>query len=266
MNNSLVRSPTGAAVSGDDLAVVAAPQLHHDLFTPEEILAAEGQPPIAKRKKLARAAKEAAAAQWIQSNPRAVAALEAVSDTVFDPSFGQLIDEELSSLGDPYRAETAAVEEATEEESADGWSDAAIEQLHEGLVMYSLRLLKVAGNGKEKKEILRWIFLPESMTVEVEDAAGNKVWKAIPPASTPFSFDLGCRICGYNPEKLREELSTVLKKLGLDALLKEINDADEFQRQQRRDAALGSVRIELPEDFDGATRAVHASESEHASV
>lgn len=264
MNNSLVAAPSKAAVSDEAFEAKAHSQLSLDMFTKHELEASVAQQVQRLRKAAKRA--ESAKTAWIQKNPKAVQALEAMSDSLFDRSFGFDIDEELSNLGDPFMAETAVAEETQSEEFDGNWSEAAIEQLHEGLVMYSLRLLKATGNGKEKKEILRWIFLPESMTVEVEDAAGNKVWKAIPPASTPFSFELGCRICGYNPDKLREELSTVLKRLGLDALLKEINDADDFQRRQRRDAATGRIAIKLPEDFGGTGRGRKQSEGEHASV
>lgn len=264
MNNSLVAAPTDAAVSDQALEAKVRAQLILPMFTQHEIAASVAQ----RVQKLKQAEKRAekANAKWIQQNPKAVKVLEAYSDTLFDQSFGFDIDHELSNLGDPFIAEKAGTEEPQTEEIVGDWSDAAIEQLHEGLVMYSLRLLKATGNGKEKKEILRWIFFPESMAVEVEDAAGNKVWKAIPPASTPFSFELGCRICGYNPDKLREELSTVLKRLGLDALLKEINDADDLQRQQRHGAALGSIAIKLPADFGGAGHPRKQGEGERASV
>lgn len=264
MNNSLVAAPTNAAVSEEALEAKVRSQLFLPMFTQHEIAASVAQ----RVQKLVKAAKRAekAKAKWIQQNPKAVEVLEAYSDTLFDQSFGFDIDHELSNLGDPFIAEKVVAEDPQTEEIVGDWSDAAIEQLHEGLVMYSLRLLKATGNGKEKKEILRWIFLPESMTVEVEDAAGNKVWKAIPPASTPFSFELGCRICGYNPDKLREELSTVLKRLGLDALLKEINDADDLKRQQRHGAASGSIAIKLPADFGGAGQQHEQREGEHESV
>lgn len=264
MNNSLVAAPTDAAVSAEAFEAKARSQLSLDMFTQHELDAALKQK--VRRMILAAKRAEKAKAKWIQTNPRAVMVLEAMSDTLFDQSFGSDIDQELSNLGDPFIATPAVREEPQAEQFEGDWSDAAIEQLHEGLVMYSLRLLKATGNGKEKKEILRWIFFPESMAVEVEDAAGNKVWKAIPPASTPFSFELGCRICGYNPDKLREELSTVLKRLGLDALLKEINDADDLQRQQRRGAASGSIAIKLPADFGGAGQRREQREGEHESV
>lgn len=98
------------------------------------------------------------------------------------------------------------------------WSDAAVEELHETVLHYSLAVLKARGNSQEKKEVLQWIFAPETYVVPTTGQDGQIVEVYLPQEITPFSFEQCCRICGYNSERLVGELEPILKKLGIHRL------------------------------------------------
>lgn len=185
---------------------------------------------------------------WIPRDPQRTVVIEAISDSILDQPLGSTPDKELLDLGDPF-TETGEVEIAqTGGDENVEWSEGAIEQLHEGLVMYSLRLLRARGNGKEKKEILRWIFAPPAVAYAADSDTGEKVWKVIHPSEVPFSFELSCRLSGKDPERLREGLVPVLKNIGLHELFKEIDDAQQCKQRSassannERSANHGSAR------------------------
>jgi len=145
-----------------------------------------------------------------------------LDEALLDLPLGSTEDHELSApVNDSDLDHEDLDQETSFDESVQVWSQEAVVQLHESLVMYSLRLLNARGNGKEKKAILSWIFCPEDMVFNT--TSGEPGWKFIKSSDVPFSFDLCCRICGYDAERLREGLVPVLKKLGLENLFKEIN-------------------------------------------
>jgi hypothetical protein len=90
------------------------------------------------------------------------------------------------------------------------WTDAAVAQLHEGLLLYSLRALRASGNGEEKREILQWMLAPEVTYAELADVSGRKRRVAVPQVLIPFSFARCARLCGWDPERLAEEVETML--------------------------------------------------------
>jgi hypothetical protein len=109
-------------------------------------------------------------------------------------------------------------------EGAEPWSDDAVEQLHEVVLHYSLKVLKARGNGAEKREILEWIFAPQPMVATLPDEHGHPVEALLPRSQTPFSFERCCRICGFSPERLMDGLMPVLREMGLGNVLNEITN------------------------------------------
>lgn len=153
---------------------------------------------------------------------------------LWDEPLGQFEDVELSTTTDPYNAKADKEPKCLSESDrlAKQWSDEAIDQLHENMVMYSLRLLNARGNGKEKKAILCWIFDPQPMAYNrSKNADQEPSWLYINASEVPFSFELCCRIAGYDPERIREGLAPILKGLDLDELFKEVeHDINNEQR------------------------------------
>lgn len=161
-------------------------------------------------------------AVWISTNPKRALAIDALCSSLLDKPLGPVPDAELLDLGDPY-IDGDDIEPAVDGElESDSWSDAAVNDLHEAVLDYSLRLLNARGNGKEKKDVLRWIFDPSAMAYAVGDSAEEKNWKFIKPTEVPFSFAMCCRLAGYDAERMMDGLMPVLKSMGLDALFKEI--------------------------------------------
>jgi len=153
--------------------------------------------------------------------------------SLLDEPLGEFEDVELSTTTDPYNANVDEEPPSSDsDELAKQWSDEAIDQLHENMVMYSLRLLNARGNGKEKKAILCWIFDPQPMAYNRSKSADEKPsWIYINASEVPFSFELCCRIAGYDPERIREGLAPILKELDLDELFKEVeHDINNEQR------------------------------------
>lgn len=93
-----------------------------------------------------------------------------------------------------------------------GWSDAAIGQLHEGLLHYSLSMLKTKGNAEEKYEILRWIWAPTVFCWVSRRHAGDKRMIPIHRRDLPFTFERCCAVVGVRPDELRTGLAYVLRK------------------------------------------------------
>lgn len=139
------------------------------------------------------------------------------------PLGGPAEGNELNTDCDPLSADeaVAAVEEIAQPTPED-WSDEAVAQLHEAVLHYSLKALQARGNAAEKREILQWIFAPQPRTVVVRDAHGVPTEAVLPQVLTPFSFERCCRICGYSPEKVEEELLPILVETGLGNVFNEI--------------------------------------------
>lgn len=159
---------------------------------------------------------------------------DAIDDRLLDMPLGGADEgNELNCEIDPLRVEIAEMVEAADAHEPE-WSDAAVEELHEAVLHYSLKLLQAKGNGAEKKEVLRWIFAPTTMVALVHDQDMQPVEVFLPQNSTPFSFEQCCRICGYSPERLMDGLVPILKEIGLGNVFKELFDG----KQQSPHAAI----------------------------
>lgn len=206
-------------------------QLSLDMFTAQQLAELVE---LASQKPKKRASYRRTPVAMVNSGSGMSAQIDLFSDSVFDAPFGPNEDKELSVHVDVYAEGTDDEKSLKEDDESVEWSESAIEQLHEGMLMYSLRLLNARGNGKEKKDLLKWIFDPAAMAVaDSVNADSSIVWKFIQPSDVPFSFELCCRLAGYYPERVREGLKPILKDLGLGALFKEIEHAQEQQQQQR---------------------------------
>lgn len=106
--------------------------------------------------------------------------------------------------------------------SPEAWSDAAVEQLHEGLLRHALQALHTRGHAALKREVLRWIFCPQPMVLMLPDPQGRLRAAVLPQDCTPFSFEQCCRICGYSSERLMDGLKPVLSAMGLGNVFNEI--------------------------------------------
>lgn len=157
--------------------------------------------------------------------------IDNINPSLFDLPFGPVEDVELTIPFDPYDDDIAVDLPALSDEEAMNWSEDAINQLHEGMVMYSLRLLNARGNGKEKKAILSWIFDPHGMAYAGDMSGDEPHWVNIKPSEVPFGFELCCRLSGYDAERIREGLAPILKELDLDELFKEVEH--ERNKEQR---------------------------------
>lgn len=102
-----------------------------------------------------------------------------------------------------------------------GWSDQAMLELHEAVLMHSLEALKSRGNGAEKRDVLKWIFAPQRYVATLT-FGGRAEEVLLPPELTPFSFEMCCRICNYHSSAVMDGLKYVLHKKGLGHLFNEI--------------------------------------------
>ena len=167
----------------------------------------------------------------VSKNKVMVRKIDDMQPSLFDLPLGPVEDVELSIPFDPYDDDVGMDWPDLTDEAAKEWSDDAINQLHEGMVMYSLRLLNARGNGKEKKAILSWIFDPHAMAYAADMDGDEPLWTIIQPSEVPFGFELCCRLSGYDPERIREGLAPILKQLDLDELFKEVEH--ERNKEQR---------------------------------
>lgn len=233
MNSLLEDRPLEASQPTETIVYEVGEQLDLDLFTTHELKAVREHLLKKQREKEKRALRKLAKTAQISTNPSRSQAIDDISPSLLDAPLGPEEDQELRDLGDPFAASAGELYFLpVDDEIKLPWSETAIDQLHEGVVNYSLRLLRAKGNGKEKKEILRWIFDPHAMAYPIDGQKGKQVWRLIKASDVPFSFDLCCRIAGYSPDRLREDLIPVLKSLGLDVLFKEIEDAQQCNSRE----------------------------------
>lgn len=120
--------------------------------------------------------------------------------------------------------------------SPEAWSDAAVEQLHEGLLRHALQALHTRGNAALKREVLRWIFCPQPMVLMLPDPQGRLRAAVLPQDCTPFSFEQCCRICGYSPQRLRDGLAALLHAIGMADTLHEIAEEAASPPPQEKNA------------------------------
>ena len=95
------------------------------------------------------------------------------------------------------------------------WTDQAIEELHEGLLLSSLASLAARGNATEKVEILKWFFLPDIYAWKRKITCNGEVGhQPIYAHQIPFTFQRCCAVAHFSHEALREGLSIILRKAG----------------------------------------------------
>lgn len=170
----------------------------------------------------------------VSQNPKRTHAFDNLSASLLDLPLGPVEDVELSTTFDPYN-ETVVGDAPPEtgEAQKEEWSNEAQDQLHEAMVTYSLRLLNARGNGKEKKAILSWIFDPHALYYYRTKDVEKPGWEVIQPSEVPFCFELCCRLSGYDPDRIREGLVPILKKLDLEHLFKEVEDERNSEQRVR---------------------------------
>lgn len=223
-------------------------QLHLSLFSPHEITAWEHED-RRKRERRDQRTPRKPKSFWVQADKATLELFDAIELTLLDAPLVGIDGNDLDCTTDPLADELTPLPDSPEEGDGEEWSDAAIFQLHEAMLHYSLKALQARGNGAEKRELLKWIFAPRTMVVALEQG-DTHVEVALPQSITPFSFELCCRICGYRPEHVTDGLMPILKEMGLGNLFNEIangsnndNDrsaapeADPVQHSRRLQAA-----------------------------
>ncbi len=105
--------------------------------------------------------------------------------------------------------------EASEQEQ---WSEDAMKQLHEAVLIYSLTLLNSRGNAQEKREALEWFWDDEAYKYITRTIDGKQKLFRYRNDQFPFTFRTCCRLCGFHFEDLRAglawEMRETLPKLG----------------------------------------------------
>lgn len=227
-------------MSGSAPSCAAPEQFFLPMFLPHEEEALKQ----AYAKRLENKEKNRLKYQRVSQNPRFTSAIDNLSASLLDLPLGQVEDVELSTTFDPYIDHGEEDPESLSDDEAKVWSEEAIKQLHEGMVMYSLRLLNARGNGKEKKAILSWIFDPHAMAYAIDMVGEEPLWKIINASEVPFGFELCCRLSGYDPERIREGLVPILKQLDLDELFKEVEHERDTEQRIRATELSNTVKIQ----------------------
>jgi hypothetical protein len=199
-------------------------QLHLGMFTAHEISAWEHWQRRLDLRRAQRPSRPAPRARALEDGRTAY--LFDLPDLVLQHPLGGLpAGNELNTETDPLQTvDMLVVTDESAEQPVQAWSDEAVAQLHEAVLHYSLRALQARGNAAEKREVLQWIFAPQPRAVLVRDARGVLTEAALPQVHIPFSFERCCRICGYSPERVEEELLPILVETGLGNVLNEITN------------------------------------------
>lgn len=122
-----------------------------------------------------------------------------------------------------YRASDLDVQPAPEETILEGpndtvWSEKAIIELHEHVLIYSLNLLNSKGNALEKRRTLEWIWADDVYEMMPVKRGLKTLRIPLRADQIPFSFQTCCRLSGFHYGELREGLAWAmrdsLKKLG----------------------------------------------------
>lgn len=110
-------------------------------------------------------------------------------------------------FGDPEEAAPTQEDLITlSDKEATTWSDRAIEQLHSGLLEFSLKSLGTNAAAQEKLEVLEWIFAPDVYVQFVDGRPTQRYTRE----THPFSFAMCCALEGYDPDRLRDLLLLLL--------------------------------------------------------
>lgn len=99
------------------------------------------------------------------------------------------------------------------------WTDDEVRMLTEGILNYSLGILKTRGNASEKAEALEWIWANDIHSYRPVLIGNQIVRKPVLSKFIPFTFAFCCVVNGMDPDVLRDmlrcELTPVLDKLGI---------------------------------------------------
>lgn len=197
-------------------------QAYFDFFTQSELALAQAQ--------LERKSK---AAEWRRSRPyipRVISAKVSAHQIPLDFLNAPLIRaddvripvhlrELQEDMGDVYVDNTTCTETGLLPEE---WSDAAVAQLHEGLLHHSLAILASRGNALEKSETLKWLFGPDIYDWKVTKLpSGAEHRRPIWAVDIPFTYQRCCALIGLDPERLSEGLRHILRQAGLGQYLPE---------------------------------------------
>ena len=228
-------------------------QLHLPMFPPHVIKAVEEH--LARRADVRERRHQAYLVRLARARRAAIAAIAPIA--LEAPLIDSGAPNELDCRADP---QNGGDDLPPDSNGGDGvttqWSDAAIQQLHEGILHQTLKVFKARGNAAEKRDALLWIFAPQRYEASLS-IGGVQQWHVLPPKLTPFSFEMCCAICGYRPEMLTEPLKAMLLDgLGLGELFSEITHAttgsdqagDEYAGND--DEPAPSAGQEAREDFD----------------
>jgi hypothetical protein len=200
-------------------------QLHLALFTAHELDAWEQED---RRKRLRKQSLSTTARKrfWISDEGATRNLFESIDVAMLDQPLGVFdASNELNCDIDPLSAtveEADAPSQSPEGDKPEEWSEAAVAQLHEAVLHYSLKALQARGNGAEKREILEWIFAPPPMIAVLPDDSGELNEVVLPQPLIPFSFERCCRVCGYSSERLTDGLMPILRAMGLGNVFNEI--------------------------------------------
>lgn len=197
-------------------------QAYFDFFSAQELALAQAQ-----RDRKAKAAESRRARPY---TPRIISAevsvhqipldlLDAPILRVGDRRLPLSLQELQEDMGDVYVDSPTGTET---ELTRDQWSDAAVAQLHEGLLHHSLAILSGRGNALEKAETLKWLFAPDVYDWTVtKHPSGTEFRRPVWAIEIPFTFQRCCALVGLNPQRLTEGLRHILQKAGLGQFLPE---------------------------------------------
>lgn len=142
------------------------------------------------------------------------------SQPLLDLPLWNYCESELDIQPAPEPAEDLSVTTSDGNEPKIQWTDAAIDQLQDHLLIYSLGVLRSKGNSAEKAEILQWIWAPDIYGWVTKTTEGDN--KSIPifARHVSFTFAACCCVAGYDVERMRSNLAyrcrAALKALGMD--------------------------------------------------
>lgn len=198
-------------------------QLHLSLFAPHEIDAWR-EVESRKVRRHEQRSKDRPRRFWVKVDTAKRGLFDGIDIALLHEPLGGLQEgNELNSEKDPLLEDNASPDQSAAPETVSAsWSDEAVDQLHEAVLHYSLKALQARGNGAEKREILKWIFAPEPMVVQLLNADGATNEVALPQHLTPFSFERCCRICRYRSEHLMDGLMPILREMGLGNFFNEL--------------------------------------------
>ena len=108
-----------------------------------------------------------------------------------------VFDEEVDDLGALTADEIEELDSRWHLESEDTARD-----LHGILLEQSLRTLAGRGNAAQKLEVLDWVFEPDIYDWALKDGQRVPIWTA----QLPLTFLTCCRICRYDPDRIKDEL------------------------------------------------------------